>query len=227
MKRALIVGDSHADWTPFAKALASKVGALGYSVTRAGVGGTSARTWLKAEVCRPKKDKCVKVADLQKGGPWDLVLISLGTNGAANANKAGVDAGAQIAQRVKTLATKLAGKRTIWILPPTLRGNVEWYSPAALLPVYKHAGESGLELFDSRPVTEGVVTKKSGDGVHPGAAVGKAWADAVAKQVQNPDLGVTDPTTLGRLGDSTGPWGIIGLGLAAGVLVYWYSQRKD
>lgn len=205
--KALIVGDSHVDWTPFAKALNTKVAALGYDVTSAGVGATSARSWLRDKTCRPKKDKCVRVGELKQAGPWNLVLISLGTNGAANANKAGNDDGANIAKRVQKLANTLGGDRTIWILPPQLRGK-QWYTNKATETVYRHAPESGLELFNSLPVTTGVITKKSGDGIHPGKQVGTQWASAVAAQIQN------SPSS------SWVPWLLV----AAGVV--WYARKR-
>jgi len=213
MPSALIVGDSHVDWTAFAKALNTKVAALGYEVTNAGIGATSARSWLKDKTCRPKKDKCVKVSHLQKTGPWDLVLISLGTNDAANANKAGVDAGAKTAERVKKLAAKLGGRRTIWILPPVLRGNKKWYTSKAVKTVYTHAPESGLELFNSLPVTQEVITKKSGDGIHPGSSVGKKWAQAVGAQIQQA------PSPQGSI------W--MGLALVAGSWLAWTWWKRQ
>jgi len=189
MKKALIVGDSHVDWGHFGKELAAQLRTLGYAVTKAGVGGTSARSWAKPRVCTPNKKRCLDVAPLR--GAWDLVLISLGTNDAANANRAGGGEARfrETASRVDALARTLGGKRTVWILPPTLRGNVSWYTQAAADSLYAQAHRAREVVpFDSRPSTREVVTRKSGDGVHPGLVVSRKWASAVTKAAQRPSL---------------------------------------
>jgi lysophospholipase L1-like esterase len=180
--RALIIGDSHVDWGRFGKALQTKLQQAGYQVTRAGAGGTSAASWASGKACTPNKSKCVNVSSLK--GPWDLVLISLGTNDAANGNKAGkLPARAVLtANRISQIAAKLGGKRTIWILPPVLRGNIKWYTQPAANAIYKAAPQARVELFDSRTYTGGVITEKSGDGVHPGPKVAEKWASGVAQQ---------------------------------------------
>ena len=179
MSSILIIGDSHVDGTAFGIKLESKLKALGHKVTRAGVGATSATQWLSGKACRPKKDKCVSVESLPKG--VDLLLISLGTNDAANAGAAKKDpaaAGVKIAGQMKELAQLFGAARTIWIGPPWQRGG-KYYSQANMDALYDAAPQSGLELFDSRPSTKDGVIAGSGDGIHPGQKTADQWAQAV------------------------------------------------
>lgn len=186
MSTILIIGDSHVDGTSYGIKLEAKLKALGHKVTRAGVGATSAVQWVKGTACRPKKDKCVEVADLPKG--TDLLLISLGTNDAANAGAAKKDpatASAKIAKQMADLAAKFGAKRTVWVGPPWQRGG-KYYTQANMDALYDAAPQSGLEVFDSRPSTKEGVLGGSGDGVHPGSKTAELWAQATVDYLAQP-----------------------------------------
>ena len=177
MRRALIVGDSHVDFGHFGKELKRQLEAAGFNVTQAGVGGTSARSWSAPRACTPTKSKCVDVQTLARD--WDVVFVSLGTNDAANANRARTtkQSASETAARVDALARRLGGARTVWVLPPVLRGNVKWYTQSAADALYSGSARARRVIrFDSRPFTREVVTKNSGDGVHPGRDVARQWA---------------------------------------------------
>jgi lysophospholipase L1-like esterase len=187
MPSAVIIGDSHVDdWSPFGTRLAKNLKAAGYDVTKLGVGATSTGSWAYGKACRPNKSKCVDVeTDVPKGA--DVLLISLGTNDAANAQAAKSDraaAAAKTTARIKAMAEKYEAKRTIWILPPWQRGNVKHYTQEAMDFLYEVAQDAGVELFDSRAATEALVKGGSGDGVHLLGKGASAWADAVAAQVK-------------------------------------------
>lgn len=183
--KALIIGDSMVDNSPLAKRLGELLAADGYEVTQAGLGATSADSWDDGDVItRPHKS--VDSGALPKGA--DLLIISLGTNDGANANRAGGDQKAKAektASRITQIAKYYGAARTVWVLPPWLRGNVKWYTQDAVEPVYAAAPlAEGVELFDSRPVTKDAVMAGSGDGVHPGAKLQRQWADAVYRQIK-------------------------------------------
>ena len=183
--QAVIIGDSMVDGSPLAKRLGELLSADGYAVTQAGLGATSADSWDDGDVItRPHKS--VDSGALPKGA--DLLIISLGTNDGANANRAGGDQKAKAektAQRISKIAQFYGAARTIWVLPPWMRGNVEWYTQEAMEPVYAAAPlAQGVELFDSRAVTKDAVMAGSGDGGHPGAKLQREWADAVYVRIK-------------------------------------------
>ena len=218
MPTALIIGDSHVDGGALGSALQVRLQALGYTVTRAGVGATSARSWTKPppKVCRPDKSKCVELADLPHN--TDLLVISLGTNDAANCAAGGYNPttyNAETVQRISQLATEFGAARTIWVGPPWQRGSVKWYTQPAMDALYAAAElspPSGVELFDSRPVTRETVQAGSGDGVHPGTQAATAWAGAICQATTSPPSGFS--------------WmvpALVTVGIAA---IIWHRRRK-
>jgi len=178
---AVIIGDSHVDWSSFGKDLAKELEAKGYEVRRHGVGGSAAPSWLS------KRSRLLK--QLQQLKP-DLLLVSLGTNDMANSKKGCSKkrdkekclhaAGRRNAARIGAVAGRVKAKKTIWIGPPSLRGSTKgmrrWYHPAAADAIYAAGQPSGVDVvFDSRPSTKGA----GKDGIHPTGGLGRAWAAAV------------------------------------------------
>lgn len=223
MPSVLIIGDSHVDLTPFAGKLKGRLEKAGWSVTRAGLGATTAGSWISGHPCRLGSNVCHKVSELPHG--TDLLLICLGTNDAANQAKAKSKqpAGAEkTANRIVALAKEFGASRTIWILPPWQRGPSKWYSQQAMDVLYTSAPVAeaqGVELFDSRPATRALVEAGSGDGVHPGSKGAEAWADAVVAQVQ---AGPAKPGAASQGGIS---FGVVAL-LAAPLAAWLWSRRK-
>lgn len=213
MPTALIIGDSMVDNSPLAKRLGDLLTADGYQVTQAGLGATSTGSWDDQDVVK-RAHKTVDTGALPKG--VDLLIVSLGTNDAANANRAGGDLAkkaAGAAGRIVKIAGIYQAKRTVWVLPPWLRGNVAWYTQPAAEFIYAAApavqGQQGVELFDSRPVTKADVLAGSGDGVHPGAKLQRKWADAVHAAIR-------------AGGKRTSLWLVAGVAVAAAI---WYARR--
>lgn len=182
--KALIIGDSMVDGSPLAKRLGELLAADGYAVTQSGLGATSADSWDDGDDVIKRAHKSIDTAKLPRG--VDLLVVSLGTNDGANAYRAGGDLAAKAAKtasRMATIAQLYGARRTVWVLPPWMRDNVAWYRQAAMEYVYQAAPASGLELFDSRPVTREGVLAGSGDGVHPGAKLQRQWAEAIHAQI--------------------------------------------
>lgn len=213
MPSAMIIGDSMVDNSPLAKRLGQLLAADGYQVTQAGLGATSTGSWDDLDVVK-RAHKTVDTGALPKD--VDLLVISLGTNDAANHFRAGGDL-TKKAQAAAARIPKIAGlyraRRTLWVLPPWMRDNHQWYKQAAMEYIYAAApsvaGQQGVELFDSRPVTKAGVLAGSGDGIHPGTALGRRWAEAVHKAIRSG-------------GKSSTTWLLVGMAAAAAV---WFSRR--
>jgi lysophospholipase L1-like esterase len=181
VKTALIIGDSHVDPVFFLGAeLGRGLTAQGYTVTVAGVGGTSAISWLSSPVCRP--GRCVDVATLPQRP--DLLLVSLGTNDAANMALSRGQPEPIVAAMQKVLA-RFSPKASIWIGPPWL-GDRGWYRNEHTAKLYAAAHAAGVPIFDSRDATRAAVEAGDGDGVHLRAAGSKAWAAAVLGAQRSP-----------------------------------------
>jgi lysophospholipase L1-like esterase len=184
--RALIIGDSHVDWSSFGKDLTRELEAKGYEVYKYGVGGSAAYSWLRK--------RSGLLSQLNSGGPWDLLLVSLGTNDMANSKKGCrkkrdkkrclARAARRQSARIAAVIKKIKAEKTVWIGPPSLRGSTKglrrWYHPDAAAAIYDAGGPSGVDVaFDSRDSTRGA----GKDGIHPTGALGAAWAKAVATAV--------------------------------------------
>lgn len=180
MATALIIGDSHVEpASSFAQALAAKLKAQGYTVTIAGVGSSNAYMWANQQtVCR--SGRCVDQATLPHRP--DLLVISLGTNDAANA-AAGGRAVTTVPPEIKRIVSAYSPSRWFWIGPPATRDNVEWYTNAGIAKFYAAANASGVSIYDSRPATRAAVAAGSGDGVHLGPQGAQVWANAVASAI--------------------------------------------
>lgn len=184
VKTALIIGDSHVEPTgSFGPALVARLQEQGYTVMIAGVGSTNAHQWATQNVvCRPDKSRCVDLSQLPQRP--DLLVISLGTNDAANAAAGGAPVSASVAD-VKRVIAKFSPSNYFWIGPPATRGNVAYYTPAAIDNYYRAARAGGLSIFDSRGVTGPIVAAGHGDGVHLYGADAQLWAAAVAKGISS------------------------------------------
>lgn len=215
MKTALVIGDSHVDWSPLGKALDAELKTLGYQVTRAGVGATAAKTWINKEpVCRPDGTHCVTKANLPKGA--DLLVIVLGTNDAANAHAAGGNLNTQAENNVKLiqkLADSFSSKSVLWVGPPTMRDNHKHYTNDVMATLYDAAKRLNVPVLDSRPATKLLVETGDGDGVHVGKKGGKAWAKAIAEAITTP------PGKIQK--GSMEPWVML-----AGILLIWTAVKR-
>lgn len=206
MKTALVIGDSHVDTTDaylknkktanFGLILAGKLAAQGYTVTTAGVGGSTVADWLKTTVCR--SGKCVTPGDLPKSP--DLLIVVLGSN---DMGKGGNPA--SVVANFVALANRFTPKRVLWVGPPQMRSSTG-YNNANMAKLYAAAGGS---IFDSRPSTRAAVDAGDGDGIHSGPASAEAWASAVASAA----------------GDNSMLW-IVGLGLGLGLAYAAWRRRK-
>lgn len=177
MATALIIGDSHVDTFPLATELKRLLSAKGYTVTVAGVGGSSAKQWLTQNpVCRPNRDWCVDVNTLPQRP--DLLLVSLGTNDAAIM---ALSKGQPEPRSSRTCRSSSHAFRRR-LPPPWLGDKVGIATYTA--KIYDAAERAGVSIFDSRPSTRGPVEGGSGDGVHLGAAGAKIWAAAIMQATE-------------------------------------------
>jgi lysophospholipase L1-like esterase len=189
-KRVLITGDSHVDWSPFGVQLEARLREAGATVVRLGIGASSARSWTRGEpVCRTLggERRCLTVADLRAQGPYDLAIIALGTNDAANAHAEG----ANLAQAALVTASRLRqhaqaiGAPETWIVGPPRMGRTSGhYTDQTMAPVAEACAsafqEGAIQFVDSR-----AVPKTDGDGVHVGRRGGEAWSAYVVQQIQS------------------------------------------
>ena len=191
MPSVLIVGDSHVDPVagPSAGRLRKALQGAGWTVNLSGVGSTSTGSWSGQKACKVGGKGCVELDSLPKG--TDLLLICLGTNDAANASAGGYKGKFSkgtyfnnVVDRVAGIAKRFGARRTVWILPPYQRGNHKHYTQPAMELLYEaapRATSAGIELFDSRPVTQKLVQGGDGDGIHLGKKGSDAWASAIAQ----------------------------------------------
>lgn len=183
MKTAVIIGDSHVDPSggmPFGAALKARLEQLGFTVTQAGVGATNAHQWAtQTNVCN-NVGRCVNQTNVPHKP--DLLVISLGTNDAANALAGGPSMATSVAD-VQRIIKQYAPSDVFWVGPPATRQGTAYtyYTNAGVAKYYDAARAAGASIFDSRPVTKPFVDAGSGDGVHLGPQGGTAWADAVIK----------------------------------------------
>jgi lysophospholipase L1-like esterase len=179
-KTALIIGDSHVEpASPFAQKLGALLEAQGFTVTIAGVGSSNARQWATQKIVS-RTGRSVVQANLPHGP--DLLLISLGTNDAANA-AAGGPAVSTVPPEIKQIVSAYAPGSWLWIGPPWMRDNAQFYLNDAMQKLYAAAHGAGVPIFDSRPSTKAIVQAGSGDGIHLGPQGAGLWADAVAKAI--------------------------------------------
>jgi lysophospholipase L1-like esterase len=139
----------------------------------------------------------------------NLLLVSLGTNDAANM---AVSKGRPepIVSDVQKLIARFAPGDSIWIGPPWLGNKITYYTNADNEKLYAAAHRAGAAIFDSRVVTRSAVEGGSGDGVHLGPAGQKVWAAAVVKKAT----------------ESTMPWLLLG-GVAVATAAAVYIATRE
>jgi lysophospholipase L1-like esterase len=190
-KKVVILGDSHVDGSTFGKALEGLLVASGANVTRYGWGGSAARTWLAGKPIFGKQFSATQVRD---AGPWDIAIISLGTNDGANGGKAAQGNAAQAQQfakqaaaQIKEIADTIGASETWWAEPPQMSpsnaykggDSVPWYTPENIDLVRVE----GRKLFGGNAIDATSVGTPDGDGIHLGGQGGKAWAALVHQRV--------------------------------------------
>lgn len=200
-KRILLLGDSHTDWSPYGTSLERQLTELGATVVRMGIGATAARTWLSGQACRTisGQRKCHSLEEARQRGPYDIAVVSLGTNDAANSsvgqgdNPAKIRAQAKIAARqIKQVADTLPASVVYWVGPPSVKDkrktHTDWqrnYNPDTMEILWSEANPLfGARALDSRPATEPFLNERGADGVHLGSKGGRAWASFVVGSIQ-------------------------------------------
>jgi len=218
-KRVLLTGDSHMEWSQFGSRLAAKLRERGATVVNLSVGGSSARSWASGgQVCRPGASTgCLSIAALRAQGPYDLALISLGTNDAANAAVTGGDLSAaarRTAQHVQQLVQQI-GARETWIVgPPRISRTTGHYTDATMAPV----SEALKSTFGSHFIDSRAVPRMDGDGIHVGAQGGEAWAQYVIERMASGGSYLPPAPVL--LGGSLLIVGALGA-------LWWFTGRKE
>jgi hypothetical protein len=216
-RRVIILGDSHVDGSTFGKSLEKMLAANGASVTRMGWGGSAARTWIAG---RPIFGKQYTLEQVRTSGPYDVAIVSLGTNDGANAGVNTQDAGALSREADKSIAQikqvmDATGASVVWwVEPPVMGDRVKHYTNYNIDFVRK----AGRREFGSRSIDSTVVGAPDGDGVHLGGRGGQAWAQVVHDKV-------VSETSLIPEGSGALWWGL-GLSFAAVLgAVIWKVKR--
>lgn len=208
-RSVLIIGDSHsAGIFPFGPTLSSLLSSAGAKVHVAAVGGTAIRWWVNAI-----NDKYgIEVSEKKKqiaGKKFDLTIIAMGTNDAANAVRT---TGDQVnskflsiirsdVQQMKSFGLQYSNT-IIWVGPPRVMGIVDHYIQDAMDGIYKEGyGVFGSSnVIDSRKYTPTDLKKNvNSDGVHILNNAGKEWAQGVFKDIKNIISGVA-PSPLAQSG---------------------------
>jgi hypothetical protein len=218
-KRILLTGDSHMEWSPFGSKLEELLRASGATVVRMAIGGSAARQWASGKpVCRTMngEKKCLSAAELRAAGPFDLAIVSMGTNDAANASAANADrtrAAEQAATDIETFMGLVGAPPFIVVGPPTLKDKLAHYTNANMTPLVDVFSRRFAGRFvDSRPVPH-----PDGDSVHMGRQGGAAWAQYVFDR-----LGSTAAATGGG-GSSFMPLFVVG---ALAAIAWWRYRRR-
>ena len=218
-RRVIILGDSHVDGSTFGKSLEKMLAANGASVTRYGWGGSAARTWIAGQ---PIFKKQYTLEQVRSAGPFDIAIVSLGTNDGANAGVNTQDAGAlsreadKSISQIKQVMDATGAPIVWWVEPPRMGDRVKHYTNYNIDFVRK----AGRSAFGSRSIDSTVVGTPDGDGVHLGGRGGQAWAQVVHDRV-------TSETGL-MPGGSGALWWTFGIAFAAVLgAVVWRVRRSD
>ena len=187
-KNVIVIGDSHTDLFPFGPALVEGLTARGASVTTAAIGGKAAVNFIgkKQPVCRKaamgQPAKCANLNDLA-GRRFDVAIVVLGTNDAANMNREAIETGksrSALMEKAIRQITAAGGKvapKMVWVGPPRVTGKIKWYTQDAMDALYS----AGLPVFGSSAIDSRQLmpAKYDGDGVHLGKTGNRVWADGV------------------------------------------------
>ena len=200
-KRIVIIGDSHVDGNWFGRALELSLEARGAEVSRYGWGGSASSTWLSG---KPIFGKQYSLQVIRGYGPYDAALVVLGSNDAANAQRAAIEGGRPLLDGVKIaagsiqkVAGSLSSSTTFWVGPPKMGHKSPYWTNGAMDALWNAASPGfGKRALDSRPATAPYVA--GGDGIHLGRDGAEAWAQFVVSEVtkQEASIGGAAPTIL-------------------------------
>lgn len=166
-----------------------------------------------------------------KGKPFDVVVITLGTNDAAASD---FISPSKTAERIKALADGLTSGITWYVGPPSFSAN----AASTYNKVFAGPGKDlntraaavfdavravfGERAIDSRPSTAGFVKQTD---IHLGPQGGAAWAQAIfsrASAVRPPPVS-SEIDTKGREGTSIAPYVL--LAVVGGIAAYLWVRR--
>ena len=173
--RILLVGDSHMVGF-FGEKLENKLRSQGHDVVRLAKGGWSATTFLTSR----GQDELDRL-----DGWFDLALLELGTNDAANLDSVPLE---KAAANILTLTRKLPTARVVWVGPPSFDATIArtLYPAFASYDLNSRARDLWLAVspqiasIDSRPSTQQYAKR---DDVHFGPKGSEAWASSVVDQL--------------------------------------------
>ena len=231
--RVLLVGDSHMVGR-FGKRLEADFRAQGDDVVRLAVGGNAARDFL---VGRSKQ----AFADVTEGQAYDLAIIALGTNDAANLDAVPVT---KVSSNIGAMAKKIDAPRVFWVGAPAFSqeaavSNKWWANGYDLNMRAEDVWQATSPLFgeyaiDPREITQPYVSRTD---VHFWNVGADKWADFVFDFVQakleqlaiDAEAGAAaEPPPAYQLvtfeEPSTVPWA--GLAVVAGLGLAWYFVYK-
>jgi lysophospholipase L1-like esterase len=223
----LLLGDSHTVGG-YGSELERLLKARGDTVTRVAHVGAAAGDYLTGKYAS-------EYAAL-KGKPFDVVVISLGTNDAAASDYI---APSKTAERIKALADGLTSRATWYVGPPSFSANAaRTYNPAFAGPPGsgKDLNTRAAKVFDAvqpvfgdRAIDPRAATLpfvKETD-IHLGQQGGAAWAAAVFSRVNGAPLAPGAPVPGGLAPVSSGPSPVLVLGaLALAGAAFWWWRRK-
>lgn len=145
------------------------------------------------------KQKCHSLEEARQLGPYDIAVVSLGTNDAANSSADQGDNFVKIrtqakiaAKQIKKVADALPASIVYWVGPPSVRDlRLEYtdyrrhYNPDTMEILWSEASPLfGARALDSRPATKPYLTERGADGTHLGSKGGRAWASFVVGSIQ-------------------------------------------
>jgi hypothetical protein len=218
-KTIVILGDSHVDGTPMGSTLEKMLTEQGATVKRFGWGGSAARTWLAGKRAMGKQYTVQQVKD---GGPYDIAIISLGTNDGANAgvgtqDKAKLEAEAvKAVSQIKQIADTIGAQKTYWIEPPVMGDKTKHYTNYNIDFVRRE----GRKVFGADAIDATSVGPHPSDGVHLYGDKATQWATIARDRILADSASLSVPGLFGL-----NPWAMaaVGAGLIAGVL---FIRRK-
>lgn len=187
-KKIAILGDSHvAEIYQFGKQLEIDLKSLGASVQRFGWGGSSANAWINKI---PVSGKTRTIDEVKAGGPYDVSIISLGTNDSANYYRNFVETRGKvptvsdlapnantIVSRITDISNQIGATYQVWVGPPSVTGKIKWYDPVAVAAVRAASSNFPGIYIDSSDIPS------DADGVHVSKATSVRWSAKVVKKI--------------------------------------------